>query len=148
MKIAELLSSGRVAVDVVVTSKKRALEEVAKCLALGATSAAPTDILGSLAGREKLGSTALGHGVAIPHGRLPGINTSVGAFLRLKHPIEFESHDGRPVDLVFGLIVPQQATNEHLQHLAAVAEKFSDEAFCEQLRAAADSAAVYALFTR
>ncbi len=148
MKIAELLNGGRVAVDVVTTSKKRALEEVAKFLGLGATSVASTDILTSLVGREKLGSTALGHGVAIPHGRLPGINTSVGAFLRLKHPVEFEAHDGRPVDLVFGLIVPQQATSEHLQHLAAIAEKFSDEAFCEQVRSATDSAAIHALLTR
>jgi PTS system nitrogen regulatory IIA component len=148
MNIAELVSTGRIAVDVVATSKKRTLEEIAKLLAQGATSVAPADILGSLAAREKLGSTALGHGVAIPHGRIPGINTSVGAFLRLKHPVEFEAHDGRPVDLIIGLIVPQQATNEHLQHLAAIAEKFSDESFCEQIRAAADSAAVHALLSR
>ena len=148
MKIAELVSTGRVAVDVVATSKKRTLEEIARLLGQGATSVAPADILASLAGREKLGSTALGHGVAIPHGRLPGINSSIGAFLRLKHPVEFEAHDARPVDLIVGLIVPQQATGEHLQHLAAIAEKFSDEGFCEQLRAAADAAAVHALLSR
>ena len=106
------------------------------------------DILNSLANREKLGSTGLGHGVAIPHGRMSGISGSVGAFVRLKHPVDYETHDGQPVDLVFGLLVPQHATGEHLQHLAAIAEKFSDDAFCTEVREAADEAALYALLTR
>ncbi len=148
MKLAEILSPARVATGVAVTSKKRALEEIAKLLAQGAPSVSPADILGSLAGREKLGSTGLGHGVAIPHGRVPGISGSVGAFMRLRHPVDYETHDGQPVDLVFGLLVPQNATGEHLQHLAAIAEKFSDDGFCAQVRAAADAAALYALFAR
>ena len=110
MKLADILNPGRVAVAVAVTSKKRALEEIARLLALGAPSVAPADILASLAGREKLGSTGLGHGVAIPHGRLAGVSTSVGAFVRLKHPVDYDTHDGQPVDLVFGLLVPQNAT--------------------------------------
>jgi PTS system nitrogen regulatory IIA component len=148
MKIAEILSSNRVVVGVAASSKKRALEEIAKVLALGAPTVTPADILNSLVGREKLGSTSLGHGVAIPHGRIAGITNSIGALLRLKHPVEYESHDGRPVDLVFGLVVPQQATGDHLQHLKAIAEKFSEESFCEQLRAASDDLAAYTLITR
>ncbi|MBL6752415.1 MAG: PTS sugar transporter subunit IIA [Nevskia sp.] len=147
MKFAEILSGSRVAACVAVTSKKRALEETAKLLALGAPGVGHVEILGSLAGREKLGSTGLGHGVAIPHGRIPGITVSVGAFVRLKHPVDYETHDGQPVDLMFGLLVPQNATGEHLQHLAAIAEKFSDDGFCAQVRQAADAAALYALLT-
>ena len=148
MKLAEILSAGRVTSGVSVTSKKRALEEMAKLLAQGAPSVSHVDILGSLANREKLGSTGLGHGVAIPHGRMAGISGSVGAFIRLKHPVDYETHDGQPVDLVFGLLVPQHATGEHLQHLAAIAEKFSDDTFCTEVREAADEAALYALLIR
>ncbi len=148
MKIADFLSSNRVAVGVTVSSKKRALEEIARVLALGAPTVTQADILSSLVNREKLGSTALGHGVAIPHGRIAGISSTIGALIRLKHPLEYEAHDGRSVDLMFGLIVPQQATSDHLQHLKAIAEKFSDEGFCEQLRAASDEAAAFALLTR
>ena len=148
MKLAEILSSSRVAAGVAVTSKKRALEEIAKLLAQGAPAVSHVDILNSLAGREKLGSTGLGHGVAIPHGRMPGISASVGAFIRLKHPVDYETHDGQPVDLVFGLLVPQNAAGEHLQHLAAIAEKFSDDEFCAQVRAAPDEAALHALLAR
>jgi len=148
MKLAEILSGGRVVSGVAATSKKRALEEIAKLLAQGAPSVSQVDILNSLASREKLGSTGLGHGVAIPHGRMAGISTSVGAFVRLKHPVDYETHDGQPVDLVFGLLVPQNATAEHLQHLAAIAEKFSDDAFCAQVRESRDDAALHGLLTR
>jgi PTS system nitrogen regulatory IIA component len=145
MKLAEILSSSGIAVGQTVASKKRALEEIARLLALGAPSVSQQDILASLASREKLGSTGLGHGVAIPHGRIAGISACVGAFIRLKHAIEYEAHDGRAVDLIFGLIVPQDATGEHLKHLAAIAEKFSEDDFCAALRTAADANAVHAL---
>ncbi len=145
MKLADILNGSRVAVGVAATSKKRALEEIAKLLAQGAPSVGQVDILNSLASREKLGSTGLGHGVAIPHGRMAGISASVGAFVRLKHPVDYETHDGQPVDLIFGLLVPQNANADHLQHLAAIAEKFSDEVFCSQVREAKDNVAVHAL---
>ena len=148
MKLADILSGGRVASGVTVTSKKRALEEIARLLAQGAPSVSQVDILNSLANREKLGSTGLGHGVAIPHGRMSGISGSVGAFVRLKHAVDYETHDGQPVDLIFGLLVPQNATGEHLQHLAAIAEKFSDDSFCASVREAADEAALHGLLTR
>lgn len=147
MKLLDILSPARVTSGVTVTSKKRALEEIAKLLAQGTPSVSHVEILNSLANREKLGSTGLGHGVAIPHGRLSGISTSVGAFVRLKHPVDYDTHDGQPVDLIFGLLVPQHATGEHLQHLAAIAEKFSDDEFCSQVHSAKDDAALHALLT-
>lgn len=148
MKIADILAANRVSQGHTFTSKKKALEELAQLLARGVDAAASAgDILGSLANREKLGSTGLGHGVAIPHGRIAGVNDSVGAFIRLKHPLDYEAHDGHPVDLIFGLLVPQGATEEHLKHLAAIAEMFSDENFCKQARAAADDAALFKLIS-
>lgn len=145
MKIAEVLSADRVAQGLTFTSKKKALEELAQILARGAQGVATSDILTSLSAREKLGSTGLGHGVAIPHGRIAGVQGSVGAFMRLKHPLDYDAHDGHPVDLIFGLLVPQGATEAHLKHLAAIAEMFSDESFCKRARAATDDKALYQL---
>lgn len=148
MKLDSILGPARVIAGLTVTSKKKALEELSALLAQGAGSVSATDILNSLVAREKLGSTGLGHGVAIPHGRMPGISASVGAFIRLKHPVDYDAHDGQPVDLVFGLVVPAAATEEHLKHLAAIAEKFSDEGFCKDARAAGDSKALHALLVK
>jgi PTS system nitrogen regulatory IIA component len=147
MKIAEILSADRVSVGHTFTSKKKALEELAQLLGRGLDGVSTTDVLSSLAAREKLGSTGLGHGVAIPHGRLAGVAGSVGAFMRLKHPLDYEAHDGHPVDLIFGLLVPQGATEAHLKHLAAIAEMFSDETFCKNARSAADDKALFQVVT-
>jgi len=145
MKLSEILVAERVSSGTSVTSKKKALEELSALLAKGAEALAPGDVFNSLTGREKLGSTGLGHGVAIPHGRMACVPSSVGAFMRLKHPVDYDAHDGNPVDLVFGLLVPQAATEAHLKHLAAIAEMFSDEEFCAKLRAAPDDRALYSL---
>ncbi len=145
MKLAEILSPNRVVAGITVTSKKRAIEEIGKLLAKGAGTLTEGEIFSSLTGREKLGSTGLGHGVAIPHGRMNGVDSSIGALIRLKHPVDYDAHDGQTVDLLFGLIVPQAATETHLKHLAAIAELFSDDDFCKQARAAADDAALYSL---
>lgn len=147
MKLTEILSADRVVSGMAVTSKKKALEELSNLLASGAANLGSVEVFTSLIGREKLGSTGLGHGVAIPHGRVGGVERSVGAFMRLKHPVDYDAHDGNPVDLVFGLLVPQNATDAHLKHLAAVAEMFSDDAFCAKLRAAADNASLYSLLS-
>ncbi|MDB5969589.1 MAG: sugar transporter subunit [Hydrocarboniphaga sp.] len=147
MKLSEILGADRVLSGTSVTSKKKALEELSALLAKGASSLVAGDVFNSLTGREKLGSTGLGHGVAIPHGRMAGVESSVGAFMRLKHPVDYDSHDGNPVDLVFGLLVPQAATEAHLKHLAAIAEMFSDEVFCAKLRAAGDEHALYSLLS-
>lgn len=148
MLMSEILGADRVRSGLTFTSKKKALEELALLLSHGQPGIERADILASLAAREKLGSTGLGRGVAIPHGRIPGVSASVGAFIRLKHPLDYDAHDGNPVDLIFGLMVPQSATEEHLKHLAAIAEMFSDEAFCARLRAAEDDAALYTLIAR
>lgn len=145
MKLNAILSADRVASGVPVTSKKKALEELSKLLAKGTDALGANDIFNGLTAREKLGSTGLGHGVAIPHGRMAGVANSVGAFIRLKHPVDYEAHDGQTVDLVFGLVVPVAATEAHLQHLAAIAEKFSDDEFCKKVRAAADDRALHEL---
>lgn len=147
MKLTEILSADRVVSGMAVTSKKKALEELSNLLASGAANLGGHEVFGSLIGREKLGSTGLGHGVAIPHGRVGGVERSVGAFMRLKHPVDYDAHDGNAVDLVFGLLVPQSATDAHLKHLAAVAEMFSDDAFCAKLRSATDNASLYALLS-
>jgi PTS system nitrogen regulatory IIA component len=147
MKLSEILGADRVLSGTSVTSKKKALEELSALLAKGASALNSADVFNSLTGREKLGSTGLGHGVAIPHGRMAGVEASVGAFMRLKHAVDYDSHDGNPVDLVFGLLVPQAATEAHLKHLAAIAEMFSDEAFCAKLRSASDDRALYSLLS-
>lgn len=147
MKLTEILKPDRVVGGNAVSSKKKALEELSNLLAKDAASLTSQDVFNSLTGREKLGSTGLGHGVAIPHGRVSGIERSVGAFMRLKHPVDYDSHDGNPVDLVFGLLVPQAATETHLKHLAAVAEMFSDEGFCAKLRGADSDQALYSLLS-
>lgn len=146
MKLSEVLAADRVGSGVSATSKKRALEELSKLLSLGASSIGESDILTALAGREKLGSTGLGHGVAIPHGRIAGIEQAVGAFVRLKQAIDYDAHDGQPVDLLFGLLVPQAATEQHLKILAGIAEAFSEDEFCAQLRDADDDSALFTLF--
>lgn len=148
MKLDAILAAGRVVSGLTVTSKKKGLEELSALLAQGAGSVSAVDILNSLTAREKLGSTGLGHGVAIPHGRMTGVTASVGAFIRLKHPVDYDAHDGQPVDLLFGLVVPSAATEEHLKHLAAIAEKFSDEEFCAKARAAADNAELHKLLVQ
>ena len=96
--------------------------------------------------REKLGSTGLGQGVAIPHGRIKGLKQAVGAFLRLASPVPFDSPDGRPVDLLFVLLVPEQATEQHLQILSELAQRFSERVFREKLQSAPDAATIVALF--
>lgn len=105
-----------------------------------------TLVFDSLFAREKLGSTGLGQGVAIPHGRIKGLKQAAGAFLRLKTPVPFDAPDGRPVNLMFVLLVPEQATEQHLQILSELAQNFAEQPFREALLAAPDAAAVVALF--
>jgi PTS system nitrogen regulatory IIA component len=98
--------------------------------------------------RERLGSTGLARGVAIPHGRSAEVTRATGAFVRLATPIEFGALDGQPVDLVFALVVPEHFTDQHLMFLAELAELFSDAQVTAELRAAPDADAVYKLLLR
>lgn len=143
--LTNLLSADQVLLGLDAGSKKRVFEQ-AGILFEGRLGLARSVIFDSLFAREKLGSTGLGQGVAIPHGRIKGLKHAAGAFLRLANPVPFDSPDGRPVDLLFVLLVPEQATEQHLQILSELAQRFSDRSFREKLQAAADAAAVVALF--
>ncbi len=140
-----LLPKSNVVVDLEASSKKRVFEQ-AGIVFENNQSIGRSLVFDSLFAREKLGSTGLGQGVAIPHGRIKGLKEAVGAFLRLSQPVQFDAPDGRPVNLVFVLMVPEQANEHHLQILSELAQRFSDRAFREQLAAAADADAIHALF--
>ncbi len=128
-------------------SKKRVLEHAAHLLS-GADTTQAESIFARLLARERLGSTGLAAGVALPHARLPGLTQSRGTFIRLRQPVDFDSQDGQPVDLVFALLVPEEATDEHLQLLAALARLFRDAAMCCVLRHTQDVAHIQQLLTR
>jgi len=143
--LTNLLSADQVLLDLDASSKKRVFEQ-AGMLFENRLGLARAVIFDSLFAREKLGSTGLGQGVAIPHGRIKGLKQAVGAFMRLVTPVPFDSPDGRPVDLLFVLLVPEQATEQHLQILSELAQKFSDRAFREKLHVVATPVDVVALF--
>jgi len=138
MNINHLIAPDRIKCVSGISSKKRALESLSQLLGQGAVGTDPTLIFDRLIERERLGSTGLGHGVALPHGRLnfepSEQSTSIGCFIKLDQGIDFDSPDYQPADLLFGLLVPEQCTDEHLQILATLAGMFSDTDFCNQLR--------------
>ncbi|MDR0996284.1 MAG: PTS IIA-like nitrogen regulatory protein PtsN [Zoogloeaceae bacterium] len=143
--IISLLPESRIALGLAAGNKKRLFEEVGQIFEADCDISS-TLVFDSLFAREKLGSTGLGQGIAIPHGRIKGLKEAAGAFVRLAEPIEFDAPDGRPVSLLFVLLVPEQATDTHLQILSELATRFADKAFREKLAVAADAAAVRALF--
>jgi len=136
MQVQSLLSLRRIACGVEGISKKRALELLASLIAEDQPTLKADEIFVNLIGREKLGSTGLGEGVAIPHCRIPNCTGVIGALLQLKEPIDYEAIDNQPVDLLFALIVPEEAHDEHLQTLASLAERFNQPSYLEQLRLA------------
>ncbi|WP_303785719.1 PTS IIA-like nitrogen regulatory protein PtsN [Azovibrio restrictus] len=144
--IAQLLPESHVLLDIDAGSKKRVFEQAAQ-LFESTIGIAASSVFESLFAREKLGSTGLGQGIAIPHGRIKGLKQATGAFIRLAEPIAFDAPDGRPVSQLFILLVPEQATEEHLQILSELATCFADRQFREQLAAAADAARVITLFS-
>jgi PTS system nitrogen regulatory IIA component len=134
MDITDLITRERIVCDSEVASKKRVIEVLSELLATGQPDLTARPIFDSLVGRERLGSTGLGHGVALPHGRFSQSQHAIGAFVKLRKGVDFDAIDRQPVDLVFGLLVPDHYTDEHLKILAYLAEMFSDRAFCQQLR--------------
>jgi PTS system nitrogen regulatory IIA component len=144
--VAKLLAPTHVVADLQVSSKKRLFEQ-AGLLFENHHGIAQSVVFDSLFAREKLGSTGLGQGVAIPHGRIKGLKEALGAFLRLAQPVPFESPDGNPVSLAFVLLVPEKATEKHLQILSELAQMFSDRALREAMMQAADAAALHGLIT-
>jgi len=142
--ISKLLKREDVLCDVEAGSKKR-LFELAGQLFHDTDGANAEQVFESLFSREKLGSTALGYGIAIPHGRIKGLKDTACAFLRLKQPIDFDAPDNLPVDLLFILLAPEAATDMHLQILGELAQMFSEKEMRERLRLAADAEAVHRL---
>ena len=143
--ITPLLKPGNVVAGLQVASKKRLFEQAAMAFKTN-DGCNPTEVSDSLLEREKLGSTALGYGIAIPHGRIKGLREARGAFVRLRQPVAFDAPDGKPVSQVFVLLVPEQATDLHLQLLSELAQMFSEKAFREKLSAAASPADLALLF--
>lgn len=135
---SDLLSPGRILAGVRTNSKKRLLELISKVLAKKNKDLNSREIFESLCSREHLGSTALGNGVAIPHGRINGIEEVEALFLQLIKPLPYDADDGIPVDLIFALAVPKHCTEDHSKLLSSIAERFSDTKLLEQLRNAAD----------
>lgn len=144
MPLSELLSADRIVLLVEPGTRDSVLDAAARLIA----NASPTQtaaIGASLRQRERLGSTAIGHGVAIPHGRSNAFDQARAAFLRLQHPVDFEAADGEPVDLVFAMAVPEHFTQQHLQWLSELAERFADQSYRDALRAAGDVGQLRAL---
>ena len=144
-QIAALLPAARIVLDLDVATKARLFDAVGRLFERHAGLAGAA-VSASLAAREKLGSTGLGQGIAIPHGRIRGLPHAIGGFARLAHGIDFEAPDGKPVTQVFVLLVPEQATDQHLQLLSELAQMFSERAFRERLANAADSTALARVF--
>ena len=141
--LAKILAADNVALDLEVSSKKRAFEQ-AGLIFENNCGIARSVVSDNLFARERLGSTGLGHGVAVPHGRIKGLKAPLAAFMRLKDPIPFESPDGQPVKLLVFLLIPDQVTQQHLEILSEIAEMFSDEDFRKLLAADPDAASVHA----
>jgi PTS system nitrogen regulatory IIA component len=142
--LGELLGPEDVRLDVDVSSKVQLLQQVAALLA-ARHNLSPATLLESLNAREQMGSTGVGHGVAIPHARMSECVAAAAVFLRTKDAIPFDAPDGRPVSVFLGLIVPNKANERHLQLLATAASMLSDRAFRDKLRVCADPEAVRAL---
>ena len=134
-----LLQEERISLDDRTSSKKKTLERLASLLTIEGRPPGSEQIYEKLLERERLGSTGMSHGIAIPHARIKGLRQPRGAFLRLDEPIDFDALDGQPVDLVFGLLVPEQATGEHLALLAELAQLFTNDQLCSRVRNARDA---------
>lgn len=147
MLVSDLLSPERVLPDVRASSKKRLLEMISEELVRNDRSLNSRDVFESLCARERLGSTGLGHGVAIPHGRVQGSTSPQAVFMRLSRPLAFDAADGEPVDLLFALAVPENCTNDHLKLLAQIAQCFNDPDLRTRLREAADASELVQLLS-
>ncbi|MDA0226423.1 MAG: PTS IIA-like nitrogen regulatory protein PtsN [Proteobacteria bacterium] len=144
--VAKLLPPSNIEVDLAISSKKRLFEQVGLMFENN-HGIARTTVFESLFARERLGSTGLGQGVAIPHGRIKGLKDALGAFVRLQQPVAFDAPDGAAVNLVFVLLVPEQATEKHLQILSELAQMFSDRALRDAMTAAPDAGALHKIIS-
>lgn len=147
MQLQEILSPDRVVSRAQATSKKRALELMSQLLSGGQT-AVELEMFEGLCNRERLGTTALGHGVALPHGRMKKLQHAVGAFAQLSNGVDFDAADRERVDLLFAIAVPEKSTEEHLQLVGQIAELFSDETMRQRLRQANNADEVFQVLSQ
>ncbi len=147
MEISDLITTKSVEANLRVTSKKQALQELSK-RAAEITGQHERAIFDVLMERERLGTTGVGHGIAIPHGKLASLDRLYGLFARLETPVDFQSIDEQPVDLVFLLLAPETAGADHLKALARVSRLLRDVNVCEKLRGSDNSEALYVLLTQ
>ncbi|CRM24395.1 MULTISPECIES: PTS IIA-like nitrogen regulatory protein PtsN [Pseudomonas] len=143
IRLETILTPGRSLVNVPGGSKKKALEQIANLISSQVPELEMQDVFEALIAREKLGSTGFGNGIAIPHCRLKGCETPVSALLHLDHPIDFDAIDGAPVDLLFVLLVPQAATDAHLELLRQIASMLDRKEVRDKLRSASSNEALY-----
>ena len=143
MNISDILTPERTFADLKCASKKRTLESISNWLGDQMSEFDGKELFNALINREKLGSTGFGDGIAIPHCRLDSCTQVTGALIRLAKAVDFDAIDAQPVDLLFVLLVPLEATNEHLQILATLAGSFGQPEFRERLRKATDAEAMY-----
>ena len=146
MTLIDLLTPAAVISPLRANSKKQALQELS-LHAARITGLLERELFEALLQRERLGSTGIGDGIAIPHGRMPGIDRLVGLVARAEKPIDFEALDGQPVDIIFVLIAPEGAGADHLKALARVARVLRNQAVLEQIRMVRDPAAIYAILS-
>jgi PTS system nitrogen regulatory IIA component len=146
MEITDLISPAAVIPNLRATSKKQALQDLAK-RAAEITGQQERAIFDVLLERERLGTTGVGNGIAIPHGKMSALDKLHGLFARLERPIHFESIDEQPVDLIFLLLAPESAGADHLKALARVSRLLRDKGVCEKLRGTDNAEALYALLT-
>lgn len=145
MNIAQLVSKERIVLNVDVASKKKALEFISEVLSQGQQELSSGEVFDCLIGRERLGSTGIGHGIAIPHCRLKGNQKTLAVLIRLSHGVDYDSIDSLPVDLIFAMVVPEDASESHLKTLAQLARMFSDTELVDKLHQARDPETIYEL---
>jgi PTS system nitrogen regulatory IIA component len=146
MEIADLITPESVVCNLKATSKKQALQELSSRIAK-LTNRRERAIFDVLLERERLGTTGVGMGIAIPHGKLPDLDRPYGMFAKLERPIDFEAIDEQPVDLIFLLLAPESAGADHLKALARVSRLLRNKSICEKLRGSDSADALYALLT-
>ncbi len=134
--LSDFISPDNVACGIKANSRKRVLEVLGNVLSENNESVSAQEVFNSLHSRERLGSTGIGHGIALPHGRMSNLESVLGAFVQLESGVDFDSPDGQEVDLLFALLVPEEFTEIHLKLLAQLSQMFKDKTLCDQLRRA------------
>ncbi len=147
MKLSDIINADSVACDVHAGSKKRALEYISQLAANLQPEFDQTQVFDNLIARERLGSTGIGHGVAIPHSRIKNCDKPLGVFIQLEKGIDYDAIDDQPVNLLFALLVPENSNEKHLEALSMLAEMFSHEQFRKELNMATTSARLYELLS-